>query len=75
MYFVVEGVVVERCRSTHASANLVAEERQIALECESYEAAANFDGARDGCVFKLGPAGLGYYRDLKVFGAGPSGSE
>ena len=29
-----------------------------------FSAAPAFDGARAGYVFKMGPLGLGYYRDL-----------
>lgn len=32
---------------------------------ESFQPSAKFDGARPGFAFKLGPHGLGYYRDLK----------
>lgn len=30
----------------------------------AFAAAGAFEGGRDGCVFKMGDAGLGYYRDL-----------
>ena len=32
-------------------------------EIESYQPADSFHGMRQGMVFKMGPAGLGYYQD------------
>ena len=43
-----------------------AEEKRLAQECEGFEAAPAFDGARPGHVYKRGPAGLGYYRDVRA---------
>ena len=33
---------------------------------EEFEACAEFAGPREGCVFKSGEAGVGYYRDVRV---------
>jgi hypothetical protein len=33
--------------------------------CSTFVAAMRFDGSRKGCVFKIGPRGLGYYADVK----------
>ena len=35
-----------------------------AMELEGFEPAESFEGARSGMVFKTGPGGLGYYRDI-----------
>ena len=43
-----------------------AEEKRLAQECEGFEVAPAFEGARPGHVYKRGPAGLGYYRDLRA---------
>ena len=40
-----------------------------AAGAEDFEAAASYRGSRKGFVFKMGEAGLGYYKDLKHGGA------
>lgn len=41
-----------------------AEKRAREVEIASYEKADTFGGVKEGYVFKTGPVGLGYYRDV-----------
>ena len=43
----------------------LAEQRMREAEIEGFEAAEQFTGPRAGFVFKRGPIGLGYYRDVR----------
>lgn len=38
---------------------------ETGVKREFFEAASKFEGARPGWAFKMGPRGLGYYRDVK----------
>ena len=53
--------------------NLVAEEPSkddVGVKDETFEPAIAFQGVRHGFCFKLGPRGLGSYRDLKPMTSG-----
>jgi hypothetical protein len=58
--------MVKGVKGEHAGVGLHEEPPPVVLpeagEGE-FEAAARFEGAREGCVYKSGASGLGYYRD------------
>ena len=61
--------MVKGVKGEHAGVGLHEEPPPVVLpeagEGE-FEAAARFEGAREGCVYKSGASGLGYYRDRKL---------
>ena len=54
---------------TEASCGLAPASGTDAAEVGDFMASAAYDGSREGFVFKMGEAGLGYYRDYQCGGA------
>mmetsp|Transcript_3006 Transcript_3006/g.6238 ORF Transcript_3006/g.6238 Transcript_3006/m.6238 type:complete len:255 (-) Transcript_3006:128-892(-) len=61
----------KRRRHAHVAMPAAAATAAAAAHVEAFVPCAQFEGARAGCVFKLGDKGLGYYRD----GAAPEEEE